>query len=74
MGWIEGILGVAGSGLAIWLWWLNNRAATKEEVKELIQELRDEMPAIHKKFHDEMSIIEQEKRKKSYEKYLKENK
>ena len=34
MGWIEGILGVAGSGLAIWLWWLNNRAATKEEVKD----------------------------------------
>jgi hypothetical protein len=47
---------------------------TEEEVKELIQELRDEMPAIHKKFHDEMSIIEQEKRKKSYEKYLKDNK
>ena len=34
MGWLEGILGIAGSGLAIWLWWLNNRAATKKEVKD----------------------------------------
>ena len=34
MGWIEGILGIAGGGLSIWLWWLNNRAATKEEKKE----------------------------------------
>jgi len=34
MGWIEGILGIAGGGLSIWLWWLNNRAATKEEIKD----------------------------------------
>jgi len=47
---------------------------TKEEVKVLIQELRDEMPAIHKKFHDEMSVIEEEERKKNYQKYLKDNK
>ena len=47
---------------------------TEEEVKVLIQELRDEMPAIHKKFHDEMSVIEEEERKKNYQKYLKDNK
>ena len=34
MGWIEGILGVAGAGLSVWLWWLNNRADTKEEKKD----------------------------------------
>jgi hypothetical protein len=34
MGYIEGILGIAGAGLSIWLWWLNNRAATKKEIKE----------------------------------------
>ena len=34
MGWIEGILSVAGAGLGIWLWWLHNRAATKKEIKE----------------------------------------
>ena len=47
---------------------------TEEEVKALIQELRDEMPTIHKKFHDEMFVIEEEERKKNYQKYLKENK
>ena len=34
MGWVEGILGLLGSGLAIWLWWLNNRAASKQERKD----------------------------------------
>lgn len=34
MGYVEGILGVLGAGLSIWLWWLNNRAATKKEIKE----------------------------------------
>lgn len=34
MGWIEGILGAAGAGLSIWLWWLRNRTATKKEKKD----------------------------------------
>ena len=43
---------------------------TEEEVKALIQELRDELPAIIQKFHEE---LEGESDKK-YQKYLKDNK
>ena len=43
---------------------------TEEEVKALIQELRNEIPAIHQKLHEE----EKEEYEKKYQKYLKDNK
>ena len=43
---------------------------TEQEVKALIQELRDEIPVIHEKLHKELD----EEGKKGYEKFLKENK
>ena len=43
---------------------------TEEEVKVLIQELRDEIPAIVQKLHEE----EEEESKKKYQKHLKDNK
>ena len=43
---------------------------TEEEVKALIQELRDEIPVIHQKLHRD----QKEEGKKIYEKSLKENK
>ena len=47
---------------------------TEEEVKTLIQELRDEIPAIHKKLHGEMSVIEEEELTKEYKQHLKDKK
>ena len=43
---------------------------TEEEVRALIKELRDEIPAIHQKLHRD----QKEEGKKIYEKSLKENK
>ena len=43
---------------------------TKEEVKALIQELRDEIPAIIQKLNEEAKKEEN----KAYQKYLKDNK
>ena len=43
---------------------------TKEEVKALIQELRDEIPAIVQKLDKE----KEEESDKKYQKYLKDNK
>ena len=43
---------------------------TEEEVKALIQELRDEIPAIVQKLHEEA----EEEGDKAYQKYLKDNK
>ena len=43
---------------------------TEEEVKALIQELRDEIPAIVQKLHEES----EEESDKKYQKYLKDNK
>ena len=43
---------------------------TEEEVKALIQELRDEIPAIVQKLHEE----EEKESDKKYQKYLKDNK
>ena len=43
---------------------------TEQEVKALIQELRDEIPAIVQKLHKE----EEEESDKKYQKYLKDNK
>jgi hypothetical protein len=43
---------------------------TEEEVKVLIQELRDEIPAIVQKLYKE----EEEESDKKYQKYLKDNK
>jgi hypothetical protein len=43
---------------------------TEQEVKALIQELRDEIPAIHQKLHRD----QKEEGRKMYEKSLKENK
>jgi len=43
---------------------------TDEEVKALIQELRDEIPAIFKKMQDEL----EEESDKKYQKHLKDNK
>ena len=47
---------------------------TEEEVKALIQELRDEIPAIHKKLHGEMAVIEEEELTKEYKQHLKNKK
>ena len=43
---------------------------TEEEVKALIQELRDEIPAIVQKLHEE----EEKEFNKKYQKYLKDSK
>ena len=43
---------------------------TEEEVKALIQELRDEIPTIIQKLNEEA----EEEGNKSYQKYLKDNK
>jgi len=43
---------------------------TEEEVKALIQELRDEIPAIVQRIHEEL----EEETDKKYKKYLKDNK
>ena len=43
---------------------------TDQEVKALIQELRDEIPAIVQKLHEEA----EEESDKKYQKYLKDNK
>ena len=43
---------------------------TEEEVKALIQELRDEIPVIHQKLHKD----QKEEYKKMYKKSLKEDK
>ena len=43
---------------------------TEEEVKALIQELRDEIPAIVQTLHEEL----EEENDKKYQKYLKDNK
>jgi|TARA_Y100000296_G_scaffold10852_1_gene12576 F0F1-type ATP synthase membrane subunit b/b' len=43
---------------------------TEEEVKALIKELRDEIPAIIQKLHEEAK----EEGDKAYQKYLKDNK
>jgi len=43
---------------------------TEEEVKALIQELRDEIPAIVQRIHEEL----EEETDKEYQKYLKDNK
>ena len=43
---------------------------TEQEVKALIQELRDEIPAIVQKLHEE----EEKESDKKYQKYLKDNK
>jgi len=43
---------------------------TEEEVKALIQELRDEIPAIVQRIHEEL----EEENDKKYQKYLKDNK
>ena len=43
---------------------------TEQEVKALIQELRDEIPAIVQKLHEEA----EEESDKKYQKYLKDNK
>ena len=43
---------------------------TEEEVKVLIQELRDEIPAIVQKLHEE----EEKESDKKYQKHLKDNK
>ena len=43
---------------------------TEEEVKALIQELRDEIPTIVQKLHDELEV----ETDKAYQKHLKDNK
>ena len=43
---------------------------TEEEVKALIKELRDEIPAIVQKLHDDL----EEQADTDYQKYLKDNK
>ena len=43
---------------------------TEEEVKALIQELRDDIPAIVQGLHDKL----EEETDKAYQKYLKDNK
>ena len=42
---------------------------TEEEVKALIQELRDEIPAIHEKLHEEW----QKEAEKQFKQHLKDN-